>query len=58
MESNSNKQELIRLCELASKEQNPEKLLELIQNISRLLEERQGELERRNTASQAGSMPN
>ena len=30
----------IQLCELASKEQNPETLLQLVQEINRLLDER------------------
>ncbi|HZQ96657.1 MAG TPA: hypothetical protein VFA67_16725 [Candidatus Sulfotelmatobacter sp.] len=36
-----NKEQWMKLCELASKEQNPDKLMELVQEITRLLEERE-----------------
>ncbi len=42
--SSEHKQEWMRLCELASKEQDPEKLMELVREITRLLEQREAAL--------------
>ena len=39
-----NRESLRELCEQASVEQDPDKLLELIKEINRLLEEKQGRL--------------
>jgi hypothetical protein len=40
-ENNNEKEEWLRLCELATVEQDSEKLLALCQRISRLLEEKE-----------------
>jgi hypothetical protein len=42
-----NKEQWMRLCELASKEQDPDKLMQLVQEITRLLEERERSLKTR-----------
>jgi hypothetical protein len=39
--NNNHKEEWLRLCELATVEKDPEKLLVLCQKISRLLEEKE-----------------
>lgn len=44
--NNGQKEEWLRLCELASREENPVKLLELTERISQLLEERKAGLKR------------
>jgi hypothetical protein len=44
--NNGQKEEWLRLCELASREENPVKLLELTERISQLLEERKTGLKR------------
>jgi hypothetical protein len=49
--SPENKQEWMRLCELASKEQDPEKLMELVRQITRLLEERETAIKARTSNS-------
>ena len=41
----NNKSRWIQLCELASKEQDPNKLLHLVEEINRLLEEKNQSLE-------------
>lgn len=40
----------IQLCELASKEQDPEKLLRVVEEINRLLDEKNGRLRTQQTA--------
>lgn len=39
-------EEWLRLCALAAKEQDPDKLYQLVQQINRLLEERERSLKR------------
>lgn len=56
--SSENKQEWMRLCELASKEQDPEKLMELVREITRLLEERETALKAKNRGSASGALSN
>lgn len=46
-----NKERWMRLCELASKEQDPDKLMQLVQEITRLLEERELSLKARRSGS-------
>jgi hypothetical protein len=46
-----NKERWMRLCELASKEQDPDKLMQLVQEITRLLEERELSLKSRRSGS-------
>lgn len=38
------KEQCMQLCELAAREENPEKLLAIVQEISRLLEEKERRL--------------
>jgi hypothetical protein len=38
---NRNKERWMKLCELASKEQDPKKLSELVEEINRILDEKQ-----------------
>lgn len=52
------KQEWMRLCELASKEQDPEKLMELVREITRLLEEREMAMKARKSTSEADAVSN
>ena len=40
-----NRERWMELCELASKEQDPEKLLKLVQQINQMLEEKQNRLD-------------
>jgi hypothetical protein len=47
--NSEHKQEWMRLCEMASKEQDPEKLMELVRQITRLLEERETAIKARNS---------
>jgi len=42
----------IQLCELASQEQDPDKLLRLVEEINRLLDERDQSLKNRKDGSQ------
>jgi len=56
--SSEQKQEWMRLCELASKEQDPEKLMELVREITRLLEERETEIKAKRTTSDSGAVSN
>jgi hypothetical protein len=56
--SSENKQEWMRLCELASKEQDPEKLMELVREITRLLEEREAAIKAKRTTSESGAVSN
>jgi hypothetical protein len=44
MDGEQNKEEWLRLCEQASVEKDPERLLDLCQEICRLLEEREQSL--------------
>jgi len=46
------KDQWVRLCELASKEQDPEKLLKLVLEINRLLDERNQNLKLRPDGSE------
>ena len=41
----SNRERWMDLCELAAKEQDPEKLLKLVQQINQMLEEKQARLD-------------
>ncbi|MFL6305850.1 MAG: hypothetical protein ACJ713_07310 [Candidatus Sulfotelmatobacter sp.] len=56
--SSEQKQEWMRLCELASKEQDPEKLMELVREITRLLEERETAIKAKRTTSDSGAISN
>jgi hypothetical protein len=56
--STEHKQEWMRLCELASKEQDPEKLMELVREITRLLEERETAIKARKSTSEADAVSN
>jgi len=56
--SSEHKQEWMRLCELASKEQDPEKLMELVREITRLLEERERAVTARKSTSESGAVSN
>lgn len=47
-------QEWLHLCELASKEQDPEKLMVLVREITRLLEEREERLKARRSEPDRG----
>ena len=49
---NNMKDQWVRLCELASKEQDPEKLLKLVLEINRLLDERNQNLKLRPDGSE------
>jgi hypothetical protein len=53
-----NKEHWMRLCELASKEQDPDRLMELVREITRLLEEREQSVNVRRAASDGGSRAN
>lgn len=56
--STDHKQEWMRLCELASKEQDPEKLMDLVREITRLLEERETAMKAKRTTSESGAVSN
>ena len=56
--SSEQKQEWMRLCQLASKEQDPEKLMELVREITRLLEERETAMKAKRTTSESGAVSN
>jgi hypothetical protein len=56
--SSEQKQEWMRLCEVASKEQDPEKLMELVREITRLLEERETAIKAKRTTSDSGAVSN
>ena len=56
--SSEHKPEWMRLCELASKEQDPEKLMELVREITRLLEERETAIKTKNSSSESGALSN
>jgi hypothetical protein len=43
---------------LASKEQDPEKLMELVREITRLLEEREAAIKAKRTTSESGAVSN
>jgi hypothetical protein len=46
------REEWMQLCELASKEQDPDKLMGLVQEITRLLDEREKLLKLRRTTTE------
>ena len=56
--SSEQKQEWMRLCELASKEQDPEKLMELVREITRLLEQREAALKAKKSTSESSALSN
>ena len=56
--SSEHKQEWMRLCELASKEQDPEKLMELVREITRLLEERETAIKAKKSSSESSALSN
>lgn len=56
--NSEHKQEWMRLCELASKEQDPEKLMALVREITRLLEERDMAIKARRSTSEADAVSN
>jgi len=56
--SSEQKQEWMRLCELASKEQDPEKLMELVREITRLLEQREAALKAKKGTSESSALSN
>ncbi|HEX6821783.1 MAG TPA: hypothetical protein VF123_06985 [Candidatus Sulfotelmatobacter sp.] len=56
--STEHKQEWMRLCELASKEQDPEKLMELVREITRLLEERETMIKAKKSTSESSALSN
>jgi hypothetical protein len=45
------KEQWMRLCEQAATEQDPDKLMELVREINRLLEEKEQRLKRESTAN-------
>jgi hypothetical protein len=47
-----NKERWLQLCELAATEQDPHKLFQLVQEINRLLEEKEGRLKTQTAGSQ------
>lgn len=53
-----NREQWMRLCELASKEQDPDRLMELVREITRLLEEREQSVNGRRAGSDGGSRAN
>jgi hypothetical protein len=57
-QDSEHKQEWMRLCELASKEQDPEKLMELVREITRLLEQRETALKAKKSTSESGAISN
>jgi hypothetical protein len=48
------KEQWMRLCEQAANEQNPDKLIQLVHEINRLLEEKENRLKRESTPAQRG----
>jgi hypothetical protein len=56
--NSEHKQEWMRLCEMASKEQDPEKLMELVRQITRLLEERETAIKARTSNSDKAKTSN
>jgi hypothetical protein len=48
------KEQWMRLCEQAANEQNPDKLIQLVHEINRLLEEKENRLKRESTSTQRG----
>lgn len=56
--NSEHKQEWMRLCELASKEQDPEKLMELVREITRLLEQREAAIKAKKSTSESRSISN
>ncbi len=56
--SSEHKQEWMRLCELASKEQDPEKLMELVREITRLLEQREAAIKAKKSTSESSALSN
>jgi hypothetical protein len=56
--SSEHKQEWMRLCELASKEQDPEKLMELVREITRLLEQREMAIKAKKSTSESSAIGN
>jgi len=56
--SSEHKQEWMRLCELASKEQDPEKLMQLVREITRLLEEREMAIKARKSTAEGTAVRN
>ena len=56
--SSEHKQEWMRLCELASKEQDPEKLMELVREITRLLEKRETAIKAKRSSSESSALSN
>jgi len=56
--SSEHKQEWMRLCELASKEQDPEKLMQRGREITRLLEEREMAIKARKSTSEGSAVSN
>jgi hypothetical protein len=49
--NDQSKENWMHLCELASKEHDPDKLMELVREITRLLEEREKAAKSRNAVS-------
>ena len=56
--NSEHKQEWMRLCELASKEQDPEKLMELVREITRLLEQREAAIKAKKSTSESSAISN
>ncbi len=48
MNAENRREEWVRLCEMASQEQDPEKLMVLVREITRLLEEREKAIKAKN----------
>jgi hypothetical protein len=44
----ANRERLFQLCELASKEEDPDKMVKMIEEINHLLEEKEQRLRRKN----------
>ena len=53
-----NKEQWMRLCELASKEQDPDRLMDLVREITRLLEEREQAVKGKRSGSDGASRSN
>jgi hypothetical protein len=56
--NSEHKQQWMRLCELASKEQDPQKLMELVREITRLLEERETAIKAGKSTSESSAFSN
>jgi hypothetical protein len=56
--NSEDKQQWMRLCELASKEQDPQKLMELVREITRLLEERETAIKAGKSTSESSAFSN